>query len=116
MWKPPQYEVTQLLANQGQPTDDQQPVREAALADLDPQAVSALLARVRERSPRAFAAVPDDVALTRLGVLVRDGENLVPSLAGLLCLGIYQQQFFPQLNVTFVALPGTTMGETTQDG
>ncbi|WIG17202.1 ATP-binding protein [Kocuria rosea] len=111
-----QYEVTQLLANQGQPTDDQQPVREAALADLDPQAVSALLTRVRERSPRAFAGVSDDVALTRLGVLVRDGENLVPSLAGLLCLGIYPQQFFPQLNVTFVALPGTTMGETTQDG
>lgn len=111
-----QYEVTQLLANQGQPTDDQQPVEKATLADLDPHAVSALLERVRERSPRAFAGVPDDVALTRLGVLVRDGENFVPSLAGLLCLGIYPQQFFPQLNVTFVALPGTTMGEVAQDG
>ena len=45
------------------------------------------------------------------------GEESEPSLtlAGLLSLGRYPQQFFPQLNVTFVAFP-TTTGRPMQDG
>jgi len=31
-------------------------------------------------------------------------------LAGLLTLGVYPQQFFPQLNVTFVVLPAVAKG------
>lgn len=111
-----QYEVGLLLAGRGQPQEDLEPVPDAGLEDLDATAVERLLTRVRQRQPRAFADVPDEVALSRLRVLVRHQGALVPSLAGLLSLGVYPQQFFPQLNLTFVSVPGTSMQDAPVDG
>jgi ATP-dependent DNA helicase RecG len=113
------YEVALLHANRGQPCDDRDPVAEASAADLDDDAVEALLRRMRGRQPRAFRPVPDEVALRRLGVIVpADPESgkLVPSLAGLLTLGSYPQQFFPQLNVTFVVFPSDQAGIVADGG
>ncbi len=113
------YEVTLLHANRGQPRDDREPVAGASAADLDDDAVSALLRRMRQRQPRAFRSVPDELALRRLGVMVPgdpDSEELVPSLAGLLTLGSYPQEFFPQLNVTFVVFPSDQAGVVPEGG
>jgi len=113
------YEVGLLHANRGQPRDDREPVADASLADLDEDAVAALLRRMRQRQPRAFRLVPDEVALQRLGVLVPaapDSSRLVPSLAGLLTLGTYPQQFFPQLNLTFVVFPAEHAGVVPEGG
>lgn len=113
------YEVGLLHANRGQPRDDREPVIDASVADLDDEAVATLLRRMRQRQPRAFRTVPDEVALRRLGVLVPAGPDtgrLVPSLAGLLTLGIYPQEFFPQLNVTFVVLPSDQAGVVPEGG
>jgi ATP-dependent DNA helicase RecG len=58
-------------------------------------------------------------ALRRLGVMVPadpDSERLVPSLAGLLTLGFYPQEFFPQLNVTFVVFPSDHAGVVPDGG
>lgn len=113
------YEVGLLHANRGQPRDDREPVIDASVADLDDEAVATLLRRMRQRQPRAFRTVPDEVALRRLGVLVPaapDTDKLVPSLAGLLTLGIYPQEFFPQLNVTFVVLPSDQAGVVPEGG
>jgi hypothetical protein len=79
----------------------------------------ALLRRMRRRQPRAFRSVPDEVALRRLGVTVPEDpepERLVPSLAGLLTLGSYPQEFFPQLNVTFVVFPSDQAGVVPEGG
>ena len=112
-----EYEISLIHANRGQPNDDHQPVRDATFEDLDADAVARLLRRVREREAVAFAGIPDERALQRLGVLVSDnGGDLVPSLAGLLALGLYPQQFFPQLNVTFVAIPATSKDTIPRDG
>jgi ATP-dependent DNA helicase RecG len=113
------YEVGLLHANRGQPRDDREPVAEASVADLDEEAVARLLRRMRQRQPRAFRLVPDEIALRRLGVLVAaglDSDRLVPSLAGVLTLGVYPQQFFPQLNVTFVVLPSEQAGVVPEGG
>lgn len=113
------YEVALLHANRGQPRDDRKPVAGASLGDLDDDAVSALLQRMRRRQPRGFRPVADQVALRRLGVLVPsepESEKLVPSLAGLLTLGAYPQQFFPQLNVTFVVFPSDQAGVVPEGG
>lgn len=114
-----EYEVGLLRANRGQPRYDRDPVDDASMADLDEDAVAALLRRVRQRQPRAFRSVPEEVALQRLGVLVpaKSGRDVrVPSLAGLLTLGIYPQQFFPQLNITFVVLPAVAKGIVPEGG
>lgn len=110
------YEVTQLLSNRRQPTFDREAVAGASSADLDDDLVSAYLARVR-RNSTTFRARDDETLLVQLGILTRDGAGVArPTLAGLLCLGTYPQQFFPQLFVSFVVLPRLRMGETGPDG
>ncbi len=111
------YEVTQLLANRTQPSWDQEVVERAALSDLDEELVNGLLAEARRRSPRAFDKMDQAAALIRLGAaaLCDDGE-VRPTLAGLLSLGVYPQQFVPQLFVSFVVLPGTRMGQSGPHG
>ena len=112
-----QYEITQLLSNRRQPRDDEAVVQEATLDDLDSHQVAALLARLRERQPRAFADLPDDLALVRAGAAALDHHEVIrPTLAGLLCLGIYPQTFFPQLFVSVVVLPGIALGDSMPDG
>ena len=110
------YEVGQLLSNRGQPDHDAQPVTEATIEDLDPDLVAAWLGRVRARAPRAFAGLDTVSALLRVRAAVRVHDRVVPTLTGLLCLGAYPQQFFPQLFISFVSLPGLTMGEELADG
>ena len=110
------YEVTQLLSNRSQPTFDREPVAGATTTDLDEELVGAYLARVRRRSP-AFRSTDGERLLVQLGVLTPDPDGVLrPTLAGLLCLGEYPQQFFPQLFVSFVVLPGLRMGEVSPDG
>ncbi len=111
------YEVTQLLSNRAQPIEDQRPITDATLADLDPRRTALLLARLADRAPRAFAGVDDAQALIRAGALVVDERGVArPTMAGLLCLGTYPQQFLPQVFVSFVALPGKEMGHSLSDG
>lgn len=110
------YEVTQLLSNRSQPTVDRDPVIGATQADLDDDLVAAYLARIRRRSP-AFRNTERERLLVRLGVLTADADGVLrPTVAGLLCLGEYPQEFFPQLFVSFVVLPGLQMGEIAPDG
>ncbi len=110
------YEVTQLLSNRTQPNHDREPVAGATPADLADDLVGAYLARVRRRS-LAFRSTDRERLLVRLGVLSTDADGVVrPTVAGLLCLGEYPQEFFPQLFVSFVVLPGLRMGETGPDG
>lgn len=102
------YEVQMMVASRSQPRDDEQPVDGATLHDLDSEAAARLLHRLRTNQPAVFADISDEDALHRARVLVAtEVGEIVPSLAGLLALGSYPQQFFPQLNLTFVAYPTT---------
>src|SRR2546423_7477861 len=59
-------------------------------------------------------------ALRRLNVLTPDndgdGTALVPTLAALLALGLYPQQFFPQLNATFIVYAGLSAEDVPREG
>ena len=100
------YEVQMMVANRGQPMDDLSPVVGATTADLDGVLVAEYIERVRSVRPHAFAGLDDEEVLRRASILLTDshGEPQV-SLAGLLSLGIYPQQYFPQLSVTLVVYP-----------
>jgi ATP-dependent DNA helicase RecG len=109
------YEIHLLVAGRGQPRDDASPVPEATLADLEDEAVDRLVGRFRSRRGPAFARFDQSEILRLAGVLSRGETDGRVTLAGLLALGQYPQEFFPQLNVTFVSYP-TTDGRPMRDG
>ncbi|MGH3833227.1 MAG: AlbA family DNA-binding domain-containing protein, partial [Pseudonocardiaceae bacterium] len=105
-----QAEIGLAIANRGQPRYDVEPVPEAGLEDLDAAALSRTLTRVRDTS-RSLRDVDDETALRRIRVLVphEDGKT-VPSVAGVLTFGVFPQQFFPQLTISVIVLPGEDDG------
>jgi ATP-dependent DNA helicase RecG len=105
------YEIDRLRENSGQPRWDEEPVPQATAKDLDRAAVTRLIETASRNSPRSFSGLSEPDALARLGVLVRHEGSLVPSLAGLLSVGAYPQQFFPQLMVSLVVYPHETAGQ-----
>jgi ATP-dependent DNA helicase RecG len=99
-------EVQQLIANRGQPRFDHEIVPESAIENLDPLGIAGLLERVSSSNPRIFGNVDKITALKMLNVIKMDNEGTLRlTLAGLLTLGRYPQQFFPQLCLTFVHYP-----------
>ena len=106
------YESTVLYANRTQPVDEVKPAVGATQADLDPKLVESLITRVRERRGPAFQTIDNETVLKRLGVVTPGGEV---TLAGLLALGRYPQQFYPQLDITF-AFYARADREPTPDG
>ncbi|MBE1500737.1 ATP-dependent DNA helicase RecG [Amycolatopsis lexingtonensis] len=110
------YEVQLLLANRGQPREDEAPVPGTGLADLDATLVTAFLTRLRTRRPYAFGELDDVPALKRAKALVvADDGAVVAGVGGLLALGSYPQEHFPQLMLTFVHYP-TADGSDTATG
>jgi ATP-dependent DNA helicase RecG len=105
------YEVQMMLTARAQPKDDEEPVAEATIDDLQPRLVKGLLARVRNRPGTSLARDSDETLLKRLKVLVSCRGKVVCTLAGLLALGKYPQQFFPALGLNFVVYPGEGVGE-----
>ena len=86
----------------------------AGLSDLDEALVQALLARERRIHARNFAKLADREVLVRLGAIRPDGAGgFRPTLAGIMALGEYPQQFFPRLNVSFACYPGTRKSDVT---
>lgn len=106
------YEVQMLLASHGQPREDERVVAEASLEDLDAELVMGLLQRLRAREGSRFRVLSDEAALATVKAIVPHGDRMAPSLAGLLALGLYPQQFFPSLNVVFTVYPTTKVGES----
>ena len=109
------YEIHALFAEHGQPKDDVAIVPDATSKDFDKALVSRLIERLQRTRGPVFAAQDETTILRMVGALVPDPETEQPTLAGLLCLGTYPQQFLPQLNITFVSYP-TVDGRQMADG
>jgi len=100
------YEVQLMLSSRGQPRDDEQAVPGTGAEELGRAAVEALISRLRVSRPFAFKDLDPVAVLRRAKVLVsgQNGNDAV-SMTGLLALGSYPQEYFPQLMVTFVHYP-----------
>ncbi|MGP3921080.1 ATP-binding protein [Nonomuraea sp. 10N515B] len=109
------YEVQLLLSSRGQPRDDEEPVPGTGLDSIDPVSADALVARLRITRPYAFQGLTREAILRRAKVLVPHGTTEAVSVAGLLTLNSFPQEFFPQLMVTFVSYP-TVTGSPTPSG
>ncbi|MDE0321971.1 MAG: hypothetical protein OXI97_19045 [Acidimicrobiaceae bacterium] len=111
------YEIHVMVSGRGQPADDAAPVDGARLEHLDDALVSDLLRRLRQRRGEIFTDLADHDVLHMLGVLTDRQPDSPVTLAGLLALGRYPQQFVPQLAASFVVLPtmdGTPLADGTR--
>lgn len=105
-----EYEIHLLVSGRGQPRDDEE-ILDAPAEAADRDLVERFVRRLQTRRSRAFADLTVTQALERAGVL-RDDRL---TMAGLLALGEYPQQFFPQLMITFVHYP-TPQGPDVRTG
>lgn len=107
------YEIDRLIDEHEQPRYDDRIVREATLDDLDPDLVTGLLRRERSLHPSRLGTMDDETLLCKLHVAKADDHGLLhPTLAGLLALGTYPQEFYPCLVVIFTSYPGRIKAET----
>ncbi|MDR0593578.1 MAG: MarR family transcriptional regulator [Bifidobacteriaceae bacterium] len=97
------YEIHSLLTGRGQPKDDSAPVEGTSVAVLLEREVAAYVRRLRDTRGPVFADTNDEQVLRMTGVLAPEGPEV--TIAGLLALGRFPQQYLPQMNVTFVAFP-----------
>lgn len=90
---------------------DREPVDEATVQDIDPDQATRVIARLEGQHSRVLSGVRAyEDRLRRLNVVDREGR---PTLAGVLSLGHYPQQFFPNLFVDVTVHPGTEKADTT---
>ena len=99
------YSVFQLSVLTVPSNADREPVMQARIDDLDSSLIARTVARLRASRPRALDGTSSERdVLERVGVVDRDTG--VPTLGGLLALGRFPQQFFPQLMISFASYPG----------
>lgn len=101
-----QYEVDRIREEQTQPRWDENAVPGTSLEDLDSEVLENFSAKAKQQRPRTFADGAK-TALQRLRIL-REDEL---SLAALLAMGSYPQEFFPRLTIAFSIFPGTSKGD-----
>lgn len=92
-----------FIAARKAPMFDRAPVGGAVFADLDPELVDAYVQSVRRGEPEGLGKFEDQKELLRRAcVITADG---VPTVAGILALGLYPQQFFPRFVIQAAAEP-----------
>ncbi len=109
------YEIDRFMEEHVQPTYDDEPVEDATLDDLDADLLQGFIKRQRELHPRLLGTRSDDEILLDLHVTKRVDDAIVPTLAAIVAMGRFPQKFFPRLNVTFTAYPGTTKTQRVSD-
>ncbi|MDI9589018.1 MAG: ATP-binding protein [Acidobacteriota bacterium] len=103
-----QYEVDRIREEQTQPHWDEYAVPDTSINDLSKEALQSFSSKAKQQRPRTFAD-GDTTAFQRLRVL-REGKL---TLAALLSMGDYPQEFFPRLTIAFSIFPGTSKGDIT---
>jgi ATP-dependent DNA helicase RecG len=73
--------------------------------------VAAYVRRLRDTRGPVFGDATDEQVLRMTGVRTPEGPEV--TVAGLLALGRFPQQYLPQMNVTFVATVRSSPGSVT---
>ncbi|HEX7162460.1 MAG TPA: hypothetical protein VF223_14640 [Trebonia sp.] len=92
-----------FIAARKPPMFDRAPAEGAVFSDLDPELVDAYVQSVRRREPEGLGKFEDRMELLRRAC-VTTADN-VPTVAGILALGLYPQQFFPRFVIQAAAEP-----------
>lgn len=106
-----EYEVYSYEAFKRRIYDELRTIDRASLKYLKKDNVSEYLIKLR-REKHNLVNLDDERLLETQGIV----QNGLPTLVGLMLLGEYPQEFFPQLSVTAMAVQGKEIGELGQDG
>ncbi|MFA7125227.1 MAG: ATP-binding protein [Sphaerochaetaceae bacterium] len=101
-----EYEIYSFEAYRRRIYDDLRTVERAMMAHLKKDNVAEYLIKLRRQKVNLINL--EDQRLLETQGMCKDG---FPTLAGLLLLGEYPQEFFPQLSVTAMVVQGTVIGE-----
>jgi ATP-dependent DNA helicase RecG len=102
-----------FLSQRGHPDFDQRPVEGATRADLDQALVSTWGRTAADLDPTGLGRFSGEELLFRAGMITGEG---IPTVAGLLSLGVHPQQFFPRFTIQLSVEPseeGVRAAETT---
>jgi ATP-dependent DNA helicase RecG len=92
-----------FLAARKPPMFDREPVAGAGIDDLDEAVLASFIDSIRRNDPDGRGRFADrDELLRRSGILDSDGR---PTVAGILALGVYPQQWFPRFVIQAAAEP-----------
>ncbi|MFG1791785.1 ATP-binding protein [Nocardia sp. NPDC049149] len=94
-----------FLSARNPPMFDRAPVLGATRAELDDQLVEDFTRNVQDRDRNGLGRFSGDELLRRAGALTADG---IPTVAGLLALGIYPQEWLPRYVIQAAAEPLAT--------
>lgn len=108
-----EYEISRMLEGRVQPRHDVRVIEEGSLADLDEKLVSSFVRRQKELAPRGFETLSTEEILVKMRAIAPTDQGMKPTLAGLLALGRYPQQYFPRLCITCTLYPGTDKEDKT---
>lgn len=106
-----EYEIYSYEAFKRRINDELRTVERAAMAHLQKDNVTEYLIKLR-RQKANLVNLDDERILETQGIT----QNSLPTLAGLILLGEYPQEFFPQLSVTAMAVQGKEIGDLGGDG
>ena len=104
------YEIYAYEAFKKHLHDDERVVERAKMELLDEDRLQSYLLRMKEERP-GFSKLTTEQAYEMLAI-TRDG---IPTLAAVLNFGLYPQGYFQQLAITAIVVPGTEIGDVSED-
>lgn len=107
-----EYEVYSYEAFRRRVREELKPVPEARIELFNQEKIEEFIRAVKEERPNLAKNVDDKDILELMGITIKG----VPTIAGVMCFGIYPQVWFPQLCITAVRVPGMEKGDLDSDG
>jgi len=98
-------EIYSLTSFRQQNEDDIRIIDNSTLYDLNKEVIERYVIRVKENRPN-FSKIDYMTSLEKLGIVKKSNNEYKPTLAGLLCFGLFPDLMLPQLVITAVAVPG----------
>ena len=106
------YEIYSYEAFRRSIRDDLRLVEGAEKAHLQQDLLGNYLVQVKATSSNLNKNASDDEILELMGIV----KGNIPTITGVLLFGKYPQAYFPQLDITAVVVPGTTVGDLGIEG
>lgn len=110
-----QYEVQGFLDGRGQPRYDVEPIPGSSIQDLDPEAIKIFLNHIQQSNVKIKSWDSEKILHTYRILTPYEGKD-VATLAGILCFGLYPQQFFPGLVTHVMVYPQKEEGQIGSGG